>query len=117
MSGNEAVVVFIAEATWDAVPPEVQRMARMALLDTLGATLVGTLTPVSRITAGYATETWPGDQATILLHGKQASAIGAAFANGYAANGVDIDEQGGRRNADLYGCRLRGGPPCCPYLA
>jgi 2-methylcitrate dehydratase PrpD len=67
-------------------------MARMALLDTLGATLVGTLTPVSRITTEYATETWPGVEATILLHGKRASAVGAAFANGYAANGVDIDD-------------------------
>jgi 2-methylcitrate dehydratase PrpD len=37
-------------------------------------------------------ETWPGDEATILLHGKRASAIGAAFANGYAANGIDIDD-------------------------
>ncbi len=64
----------------------------MALLDILGATLAGTLTPVSRITAGYAVETWPGDEATILQHGYRASAIGAAFANGYAVNGMDIDD-------------------------
>jgi 2-methylcitrate dehydratase PrpD len=64
----------------------------MALLDVLGATLVGTLTTISRITTDFAVETWPGDEATILLHGKRASAIGAAFANGYAANGLDIDD-------------------------
>lgn len=92
MDGNEHTVEFITGLTWDAVPPEVQRMARMALLDTLGAALAGTLTPISRITADYAAETWPGDQATILLHGKRASAIGAAFANGCAANGIDIDD-------------------------
>jgi 2-methylcitrate dehydratase PrpD len=63
----------------------------MCMLDDLGATLVGTLTMISRITADYAVETWPGDEATILLHGK-ASTIGAAFANGYAANGFDIDD-------------------------
>jgi 2-methylcitrate dehydratase PrpD len=64
----------------------------MALLDILGATLVGTLTPISRLTADYAVDTWPGDEATILLHGQRASVIGAAFANGYAANGIDIDD-------------------------
>jgi 2-methylcitrate dehydratase PrpD len=92
MDGNGLVSAFINEITWKEVPLQAQRMARMALLDALGATLVGTLTPVSHITAQYAAQTWPGDQATILLHGRQASAIGAAFANGYAANGVDIDD-------------------------
>jgi 2-methylcitrate dehydratase PrpD len=37
-------------------------------------------------------ETWPGDEATILLHGRKASAIGAAFANACAANGIDVDD-------------------------
>lgn len=92
MDGNGLVSAFVNEITWKEVPPQAQRMARMALLDALGATLVGTLTPISHITAQYATQTWPGDQATILLHGRRASAIGAAFANGYAANGVDIDD-------------------------
>lgn len=92
MNVNKLVTDFVHKTTWQALPPEVQRTARMALLDTLGATLVGTLTPVSRITAEYAEVTWPGDEATILLHGKQALAVGAAFANGYAANGIDIDD-------------------------
>jgi len=90
--GNDLVAQFIAEVTWDALPAPVQRKARMALLDVLGATLVGTLTPISRITTDFAVETWPGNEATILLHGKRASAVGAAFANGYAANGLDIDD-------------------------
>ena len=91
-NGNDLVAQFIADATWDALPAPVQRKARLVLLDILGATLVGTLTPISRITTDYAIETWPGDEATILLHGQRASAIGAAFANGYAANGLDIDD-------------------------
>jgi 2-methylcitrate dehydratase PrpD len=92
MDGNWTVSQFVHAAAWASLPPEVQRTVRMALLDTLGATLAGTLTPISQITAGYAAETWPGDEATILLHGRRASAIGAAFANGYAANGLDIDD-------------------------
>lgn len=90
--GNDLVAQFIADMTRDALPASVQRKVRMALLDILGSTLVGTLTPISRITTNYAVETWPGDAASILLHDKRTSAIGAAFANGYAANGIDIDD-------------------------
>ena len=96
MDGNGLVADFVAGIAWGKLPPAVQRKARMALLDTLGATLAGTLTPVSQIAAEYAIATWPGDQATILRGGQRASlrslAIGAAFANGYAANGLDIDD-------------------------
>ena len=96
MDGNSAVADFVAGIGWEKLPAAVQRKARMALLDTLGTTLAGTLTPVSQIAAEYAIATWPGDQATILRGGQRASlhslAIGAAFANGYAANGLDIDD-------------------------
>ena len=94
MDGNDLVADFITGLTWERLPAAVQHKLRLILLDALGATLAGTLTPVSRITAGYAAETWPGEQATILLQGRRASAIGAAFANGYAANGLDIDDCG-----------------------
>ena len=94
MDGNQRVVEFITRTRWDDLPPEVQQVARMALLDVLGATLAGTLTRVGRIAAQFAADTWPGDESAILLAGRKASAIGAAFANGYAANGVDIDDCG-----------------------
>ena len=71
----------------------------MCLADSFGATLAGTLTRVSRISADYAAEAWGGDQATILrhepgrgLHGQRASMAGAAFANANAANGLDLDD-------------------------
>jgi len=88
------VVNFVATTTWDHLPPPVQHIAHLVVLDTLGTILVGTLTPVSQITAEYAEQRWPGDEATILLHDCRASAVGAAFANGYAANGIDIDDCG-----------------------
>jgi 2-methylcitrate dehydratase PrpD len=92
MNGNEIVAEFIHGITWEQLPSEVQHKARQALLDTLGATLVGTLTPVSRITAEYATTAFCGEEATILVHGLRATAAGAALANGCAANGIDIDD-------------------------
>ncbi len=94
MNGNELAVRFITTLTWNKIPEAAQRKARMALLDVLGATMAGTLTAIADITAGFAADVWPGTEATILWRGRRASAIGAAFANGYAANGIDIDDCG-----------------------
>lgn len=90
----QQVADFVTRTRWEDLPQPAQRQARMCLLDSLGATLAGTLAPVSRIAADCAAELWPGDDATILLHGRRAGAVGAAFANGCAANGLDIDDCG-----------------------
>lgn len=92
MNSLDLVSQFIAAITWERLPEEVQWKARMCLIDNLGATLAGTLTRVSQIGADYALQTWPGEQASILLRGKSASALGAAFANACASNGIDIDD-------------------------
>lgn len=92
MNSIDLVSQFISTITWDNLPESVQRKARMCLIDSLGATLAGTLTRVSTIGAEYAVATWPGEEATILIHGKKASALGAAFANACAANGLDVDD-------------------------
>lgn len=92
INGNDLAAEFILDTTWESLPVEVQRKARQALLDVLGATISGTLTPISKITADYAASAYRGDEATILLHGVRSTASGAAFANGYAASGIDIDD-------------------------
>jgi 2-methylcitrate dehydratase PrpD len=92
VDGNDMAAAFILDTTWDALPASVQRRAKMCLLDDLGAVLSGTLTRISHITAAYAAERMPGDEATILLYGKRSTAPGAALANAYAGNGLDIDD-------------------------
>ena len=92
MDGNDRVSDFIREVSWESLPEPVQNRARLCLLDGLGSILAGTLAPLSRIAAAYASETWRGDGATILLHGLRARAPGAAFANAYAGNALDIDD-------------------------
>jgi 2-methylcitrate dehydratase PrpD len=91
-NGNDLAAEFILDTTWESLPEEVQGKARQALLDVLGATISGTLTPISKITADYAVSAYQGDEAAILLRGARSTAAGAAFANGYAANGIDIDD-------------------------
>ncbi len=93
-AGDRKVAIFIVNNRWDDLPAPVRRKTLMALLDTLGAMIVGTRTRISNITANYAQRTWKGHQASIIMHGKKAQAIGAAFTNAYAANGIDIDDNG-----------------------
>jgi 2-methylcitrate dehydratase PrpD len=99
MNGHELAACFVAETRWENLPAEVQRKARMCFADGLAATIAGTLTRVSRIAGDYAVQAWGGNEATVLhytpargLYGGRATAPGAAFANGNAANGLDLDD-------------------------
>jgi len=92
VDGERRIAEFVSQIKWEQLPAEVRRIARLALMDTLGATLAGMPARVSQITADFARQVWPGEEATILTTGGRASAVGAAFANGYAANAVDIDD-------------------------
>jgi 2-methylcitrate dehydratase PrpD len=83
---------FVTGRRQQVLPSAARDAARLCLLDALGATLVGTLTPVAEIAAEYALKTWPGDQASVIAAGHRALAVGAAFANGTAANATDVDD-------------------------
>lgn len=90
----DAVASFIADTTWDSLPPEVQEKARLCLADDLAALLAGSVTRSSAIAAEFAGKHLRGTDARILPRGASASTAGAAFANATAANGTDIDDIG-----------------------
>jgi len=106
MNGNELAAKFIADTRWIDLPEDVQHKVKMCLVDIVAAIVGGVLTPISDIAAAYAPKAWPGDKATILLHDRQASAAGAAFANACAANGLDCDDGGsytrGHQGAQVF---------------
>jgi 2-methylcitrate dehydratase PrpD len=104
MEQTDKVVQFIQGLRWSDIPGAVKHQAKRCLLDTLGALLAGTRTPVAGITAEMAVEQFPGNGATILGRGQRVSMVGAAMANGFAANGLDIDD--GYR-------RIKGHPGAC----
>jgi 2-methylcitrate dehydratase PrpD len=101
---TDHAIRFILQTRWQALPPPVQHQARRCLLDTLGALLAGTQTPVARLTADFVASQFSGNEATILGDGRRASTVGAALANGFAANALDIDD--GYR-------RVKGHPGAC----
>jgi 2-methylcitrate dehydratase PrpD len=92
MNPNDAVIQFILGLAWRDLPLPVQHQAKRCLLDALGALLAGTRTPPGRLMARIARSQFPGNEATLLVHGHRVSPAGAALANGFAGNALDIDD-------------------------
>nr|MBL0713886.1 MmgE/PrpD family protein [Desulfobacterales bacterium] len=89
---NDGVIDFTLNICWEDLPVAVQHQAKRCLLDTLGALIAGSQTPVADIMRKTAREQFRGDQATIMVSGERASAAGAALANGFYSNALDIDD-------------------------
>jgi len=89
---TDKVIQFVLETEWHNLPAEVQHQTRRCLLDALGALIAGTATPVGRLMSRLAVAQFRGDEATILVSGKRASLTGAALANGFSQNALDIDD-------------------------
>jgi len=92
MDLTEYAIRFILKTDWRDLPSEVQHQSKRCLMDTLGAMLAGMETPAGTIMSRIGAEQFSGNQATILVHGKRTSASGAALANGFAGNALDIDD-------------------------
>ena len=102
---------FTLKTRWEDLPAAVQHQAKRCLMDALGALIAGSQTPVAGIMRKTAQEQFGGDQATILVGGERVSAAGAALANGFFGNALDIDD--GYR-------KVKGHPGACalpPVLA
>ena len=91
-SWTDRAVDFTLNTDWKDLPPEIQHQAKRCLLDTLGALIAGSQTPVANIMRKTAREQFGGNQATIMVSGERVSAAGAALANGFCGNALDIDD-------------------------
>ena len=92
MNHTDQAIRFIRELTWEELPPDIRHQSKRCLLDTLGALIAGTQTPVAHCAATIAASQFGGSDATVLVQGSKVSAGGAALANGFAANALDIDD-------------------------
>ena len=75
------------------LPPNVLRLSKIAIADTLGVGLAGTREPVARAAADLVTSTTeaPGC-ATVWATGSGSAPQGAAYANGVACHSLDWDD-------------------------
>ena len=96
MNSNQRVIDFSLATKWSDLPETVQHQCKRALLDNLGVLIAGGITPASQITRELVKEQMGASSAnaacTVLSTGKKVSAVGAALANGIAANGLDMDD-------------------------
>ncbi|MFH0996340.1 MAG: MmgE/PrpD family protein [Pseudomonadota bacterium] len=88
----EHVIRFIRDTRWSQFPEAVRHQTRRCLLDSLGALLAGAVTPAGRLVTDIARMQFSGDEATILFYGHRVSASGAALANGFSGNALDVDD-------------------------
>ena len=89
---TDQVLRFIQDLHWEDLTEDLRHQAKRCLLDGLGALIAGARTPPAELMAGIAESQFGGDEATVLVRGSQVSAAGAALANGFAANALDIDD-------------------------
>jgi 2-methylcitrate dehydratase PrpD len=92
MKPTDHAIRFIRGQNWRDFSPKLRHQAKRCLLDALGALIAGTETTAAKIVAGIAESQFGGYQASILVRGSKTSASGAALANGFAANALDIDD-------------------------
>ncbi len=92
LNNTEKIIEFIVSANWDDFPENVRHQSRRTLLDALGAMIAGTRTPVGELMADIVTRQYANGPSTLLGTGVKVSTVGAALANGFAGNALDIDD-------------------------
>lgn len=83
---------FIHHLTWADIPETARHMAKLCLMDTLGAGLGGRQTELSRIIHDFAAATFGGQGARLWQDGREVSPAGAALANGMTVDALDIHD-------------------------
>lgn len=106
MGTTDQIARFIVEADYASIPAEAVRLAKDAILDTLGVTLAGSIEPAGQIMAQYVKELGGAAQAGVIGSGFKTSAPLSALANGTMAHALDYD--------DVLG--IMSGHPSVPVL-
>lgn len=88
----EKLTGFIREYSWESMTPEVREQARKCFADLAGVILAGAKNNTSKKAAAYVAENYPKGDITVLSTGEKSNLIGAALANGMAANALDLDD-------------------------
>jgi 2-methylcitrate dehydratase PrpD len=91
MEEVERLAAFVADCSFDSLPPAVVERAKWVLRDTVGAIVGGMAEPEVRALADYAVENAPGD-ATLLGHGGRVTPAWAALVHGTAGTTLEMDE-------------------------
>jgi 2-methylcitrate dehydratase PrpD len=91
-STDQTLCEFIAGFRLADLPAAARERLGLLLADMAAVCVAGRPAPASRIAADHAVELHPGSDATLLVDGRRAGVVAAAFANGVLANVLDFDD-------------------------
>src|ERR671924_1345647 len=106
MSVAEKVAERIVHTRYEDLPDEAIHWAKVAILDTVGVTVAGSIEPLAKIVKEVLNEEGGYPECTVLGLGTKTSALNAAWANGVLSHALDYDDM----NNTL------GGHPSVPVL-
>ena len=113
---TEIAIDYLTKTKLSDLPKDVQECGKRMILDSLGALIAGTETPVAQIMRDYVTQEMGGTACTLLVTGQKVSCTGAALGNGFAGNALDIDDSSiptlGHISSLLFPALLSAGEKC-----
>jgi 2-methylcitrate dehydratase PrpD len=105
---TETLARFVAQTDFSTISDKALANAKMHILDTFGAALVGVLTDTASIAFDYCKRVGYSDEATIWGSRMRSSAPMAAFANGLLGHAIDFDD---------WDAFIHAGHPTCMVAA
>ncbi len=105
---TDTLARFVAETDFANLSEKVLTNAKMHILDTLGAALVGATTDTAAIAFDYCKRLGHSDESTIWGTRQKSSAPMAAFANGLLGHAIDFDD---------WDAFIHAGHPTCMVAA
>src|SRR5436190_16729714 len=91
-STTAAVVEFVSELAYAAIPAEVRHYARRHLLDTVGVMIAGAGGEVASRAEAVLAAVRPAGRVPVPGRARRADLIDAAFLGGTAAHGIELDD-------------------------
>ena len=95
MSLTRKVASYVVNTCFSDIPTEAIQKAKECFLDSLGATLGGSLLPSSRLATQFAQTVFGPGKSRILGTGHRTNPVGAAWANATSNSALDIDDAHG----------------------
>jgi 2-methylcitrate dehydratase PrpD len=89
---TDTIARFVADTDYSTISDKTLANAKMHILDTIGAALVGVSTDTASIAFEYCKRVGQSDESTIWGTGQKSSAPMAAFANGLLGHAIDFDD-------------------------
>lgn len=89
---TRALAQFVAELTYDKIPPPIIKHIKLCVLDTIGCGLFGSILPWTRIIVNFVQDLGGMQESTVWGHHFKVSAPNAALSNGTAVHSFELDD-------------------------